>query len=322
MSFIEGDIILDLAGYTLTGTETATILNAGANLIITNSTVTVGHIQTAVNVVDSEADVFAILIGGGVTKIYGGSIDGLVEFDAGEAELTDLLELYGGVYVDVNGATYPANFCLNDYAEDTVTYTGSDSYFQVGTAAPQPTTYAISWTLTGGTTTATAGDFEENDTIVFTAESGKTLSFVSINGTEISDTSVYGASSYTYTVGTAAATLVVTFTGSSYPTYIDPTDAEQTAKYTSWATYAGVDVATAEVNEDAYLLNCLVSEVDEAKAAFKFTSITPTVSGATCTTTESFKGRSYNGTVTITGYSDVGCTVENAAGPFFKATLD
>ena len=218
-----------------------------------------------------------------------------------------------------------------DGVEDSSEYGASSYTYTVGTAdavlvvtftEPAPTTYAVTWTLTGGTTTATAGDFEENDTIVFTAESGKTLSFGSINGTEVSDTSVYGASSYTYTVGTAAATLVVTFTGSSYPTYIDPTDAEQTAKYTSWATYAGVDVATAEVNEDAYLLNCLVSEVDEAKAAFKFTSITPTVSGATCTTTESFKGRSYNGTVTITGYSDVGCTVENAAGPFFKATLD
>ena len=76
---------------------------------------------------------------------------------------------------------------------------------------PQPTTYEVTWTLTGGSASATSGEtFEENDEIVFTADIGKKLSYLSIDGVE--DSSEYGASSYTYTVGTADAVLVVTFT--------------------------------------------------------------------------------------------------------------
>ena len=187
----------------------------------------------------------------------------------------------------------------------------------------EPTTYAISWTLTGGTTEAAAGDFEENDTIVFTAESGKTLSFVSIDGVE--DSSAYGASSYTYTVGTADAVLVVTFTGSSYPSYID--DSTKQEKYDTWKSdmaAAGVDVGDGAAYEDAYLLNCKPAEVDAAKAAFKFTSISydTTQEKWVVTYTDGYNERKYNGTVTVKQYSDVGCKTESSTGTFFRATLD
>lgn len=132
LTFSEGDIILDLAGCTLTGTTTATIVNGGANLIITNSTEEVGHILAA------EDTEYAIIIGGGVTKIYGGSIDAAIDFDTEEETLTNLLELYGGFYLDSNSATTVEGFYLNAYAKDTVYYTGSDSYFQVGGEEPEP----------------------------------------------------------------------------------------------------------------------------------------------------------------------------------------
>ena len=112
--------------------------------------------------------------------------------------------------------------------------------------------------------------------------------------------------------------------GSDYPSYIDPTDTEETAKYTAWATYAEVsDVATGEVNEEAYLLNCKPSEVAAAKAAFKFTSISydSTQSKWVTPTTTSYNNRDYNGEIVVKQYSDVGCTTESSTGTFFKAVL-
>ena len=256
------------------------------------------------------------LTGGTTTASAGGFEENeTIEFTADSGKTLSFVSINGTEISDTS--VYGAN-------SYTYTVGTADAVLVVTFTEPATPTYAISWTLTGGTTTETAGDFEENDTIVFTADSGKTLSFVSINGTEISDTSVYGASSYTYTVGTAAATLVVTFTGSSYPTYIDPTDAEETAKYTAWATYAEVsDVATGEANEEAYLLNCKPSEVAAAKAAFKFTSISydSTQSKWVTTTTTSYNNRDYNGEVVVKQYSDVGCTTESSTGTFFKAVL-
>ena len=257
------------------------------------------------------------LTGGTTTASEGGFEENdTIEFTADSGKTLSFVSINGTEILDTSV-----------YGDTSYTYTvgTADAVLVVTFTTPAPTTYEVTWTLTGGTTTATSGgDFEENDTIVFTAESGKTLSFVSIDGTEISDTSVYGASSYTYTVGTADAVLVVTFTGSSYPSYIDPTDTEETAKYTAWATYAEVsDVATGEVNEEAYLLNCKPSEVAAAKAAFKFTSISydSTQSKWVTPTTTSYNNRDYNGEVVVKQYSDVGCTTESSTGTFFKAVL-
>ena len=254
---------------------------------------------------------------------------GTTEATAGDFEENDTI-----VFTAETGKTLSFVSINGTEIADTSVYGASSYTYTVGTAAaalvvtfttPATPTYAISWTLTGGTTEATAGDFEENDTIVFTAETGKTLSFVSINGTEIADTTVYGASSYTYTVGTAAATLVVTFTGSSYPSYID--DATKQGKYDTWKaamTAAGVDVGDGEAYEDAYLLNCKPADVAAEKAAFKFTSIsydTTQSKWVTTTTTQNTNGANYNGTVVVKQYSDVGCETESSTGTFFKAFL-
>ena len=120
-------------------------------------------------------------------------------------------------------------------------------------------------------------------------------------------------------------TAAVKSSGGSYPSYID--DPTKQAKYDTWKSdmaAAGVDVGDGAACEDAYLLNCKPTEVEAAKAAFKFTSISydTTESKWVTTTTTGYNERTYNGTVTVIGYSDVGCTVQNAAGPFFKATLD
>ena len=111
---------------------------------------------------------------------------------------------------------------------------------------------------------------------------------------------------------------------SSYPSYID--DPTKEGKYDTWKdamTAAGVEVGDGEAYEEAYLLNCKPTEVTAEKAAFKFTKIA--FEGGvwvTETTTKNTSGADYNGTVTVTRYSDVGCQTPDTAGTFFKATLD
>lgn len=112
----------------------------------------------------------------------------------------------------------------------------------------------------------------------------------------------------------------------TYPSYIGE-DTNKKAKYNEWATYAEIsssDFPDSEgTNKDAYLLNCKPSEVEAAKAAFKFTGISydATEEKWVTTTTTGYNEREYNGTVTVKQYSDVGCTTESETGTFFKAVL-
>ena len=132
IALTDGTVTIDLAGKTITGDGLAAILNGGANLIITNSTVEIGHI-----VKPTDPDTFAILIGGGTTSIYGGWVDGMIEFDTSDLP-QDLLFLYGGYYNDAN-TTDPAAFYRNDCARDVVSYVGDPAhYFQVGSDTPEP----------------------------------------------------------------------------------------------------------------------------------------------------------------------------------------
>ena len=402
IALTEGTVTIDLAGKTITGDDTAAIINAGADLIITNSTVEIGRIV-------NPADALAILIGGGTTSVYGGWIDGQIDFDT-EETYTDLLFLYGGNYVDIASATTIEAFYLKDYAKDDVSYVGDPAYyFQVGGSTPEPPaptqinvptaasnlvydgteqtgvaagtgytlggTYAatnageyeatatpdtgyawsdgtthttnISWSIAKATVTATVSltvteaTYDSTKTTV-TDYTTPSLNFglgapALVENTDYtvgwSATEVSGAGTFTYTVSPVAesnytfteASVTLTITaGSSYPSYIDPTDTEETAKYTAWATYAEVsDVATGEVNKEAYLLNCKPSEVAAAKAAFKFTSISydSTQSKWVTPTTTSYNNRDYNGEVVVKQYSDVGCTTESSTGTFFKAVL-
>lgn len=113
--------------------------------------------------------------------------------------------------------------------------------------------------------------------------------------------------------------------GKTYPSYVD--DAEEKTKYDTWAAYAEISAAdfpdATGSNKDAYLLNCKPSEVADAKAAFKFTSISydTTQSKWVTATTTSYNERGYNGEVVVKQYSDVGCKTESPTGTFFKAFL-
>ena len=394
LTFDKGYIILDLAGKTITGVDQTAILNSGATLIITNSTVEIGHV-----VAPAGEDVYAILVGdNSSTQIYGGRVDGQIEKDA-EAEMSTLVELYGGYYLDANAVGVVTSFYLSDSAKNAVTYDGND-YFQVGESElpPAPTTYELRIpAVTGASATVTdkdtgdeiadltaiedgtvvtvtweaddgykitAGDTEEitmDDNQTATAPTVVAITYATLTITPVAnctivvsnateevatgatfdvadavELTVYRTPAEGYELDNCAATETITMdqdqtvtaavkqSGGDYPSYIDPTDTEETAKYTAWATYAEVsDVATGEVNKEAYLLNCKPSEVAAAKAAFKFTSISydSTQSKWVTPTTTSYNNRDYNGEVVVKQYSDVGCTTESSTGTFFKAVL-
>lgn len=73
-------------------------------------------------------------------------------------------------------------------------------------------TFSVNWYVTDGTTSSVPGGYVAGDTIRFdTDDASKSLQFVSVNGVEISDTSVYGQSFYEYVVQEEDVFLQVTF---------------------------------------------------------------------------------------------------------------
>ena len=94
--------------------------------------------------------------------------------------------------------------------------------------------------------------------------------------------------------------------------------------YAGHDTRSGVKVSNGPVRRNQIAEDKLASARMRAKAAFKITSISYDTTQAkwVVTYTDGYNERKYNGTVTVTGYSDVGCKTESATGTFFKATLD
>ena len=131
---------------------------------------------------------------------------------------------------------------------------------------------------------------------------------------------------YAGSTGTATFKVYKAAGGKTYPSYI--TDATAQGKYDAWATANNISASdfpdTGNAYQDAYLLNCApdAAVVAAEKAAFKFTKIA--FEGGvwvTETTNKNTSGADYNGTVTVTRYSDVGCTTASETGNFFKAEL-
>ena len=392
-------IIIDLAGKTLTGDSDAAIHTGCADIIITNSTVEIGHVVAPD--FDSDKSGVAVVCDGAATlTVTAGIFDGAIVPDAQGV----VIVVTGGKFYDNEYAEDPTGEFYLAGSVDTTTYTISDAdedyYFTVSSSVepPAPTTYELripavtgaSATVTDKATSSviadltaiedgtvvtvtwtpesgykiTAGDTEEitmDDNQTATAPTVVAITYATLTITPVAnctiivsnataevatgatfdvddavELTVYRTPAEGYELDNCAATETITMdqdqtvtaavkqSGGSYPTYIDPTDAEETAKYTNWATYAEVsDVATGEVNEEAYLLNCKPSEVAAAKAAFKFTSISydSTQSKWVTPTTTSYNNRDYNGEVVVKQYSDVGCTTESSTGTFFKAVL-
>lgn len=131
---VAGNITIDLAGKDITGTEYG-INNSAANLIITNSTSTIGHVT---------GNVGAVYIAGGHTSIYGGIFDKNVAYDTEEEHA---LVLFGGQYLNCPDDPQDTSFYLSDYVDTSVSATAiEDNYFQVGEGGDQPTTLTLTIT--------------------------------------------------------------------------------------------------------------------------------------------------------------------------------
>lgn len=245
---------------------------------------------------------------------------------------------YNGVDLTDTGFTYDSE---SGTISRTLTVTTDTEVAVPGAVAQQLGTYTVTVTPTANATYAAA--YKSDDSAiepvedVLTVTVGQTIVITATpaEGYEYAETPTDWTAGQDGEItievseaGTVAIPAPTEKGGKTYPSYI-PDDATEKGKYDTWKdamTAAGVDVGDGEAYEDAYLLNCKPAEVTAEAAAFKFTSIsydTTQSKWITTTTTKNTKGADYNGTVTVTGYSDVGCTVgnETEAGPFFKASL-
>jgi hypothetical protein len=132
-------IIIDLAGKTLTGDSDAAIHTGCADIIITNSTVEVGH------VVAPEGGVAVVLEADAVLAVYAGIFDGEIADDSGE---TAVLTIYGGSFYDAAHVDDPTNdFYLKSFvAEGSTISEPVSGYFTVSGAeppAPTPTSVEV-----------------------------------------------------------------------------------------------------------------------------------------------------------------------------------
>ena len=106
----------------------------------------------------------------------------------------------------------------------------------------------------------------------------------------------------------------------AYPSYIPTTDEALKGKWDTWSAGKSFDNAEAKVVEEAFLLNCALDKVDEAKAAFKCTAIT--VDGEGNVTVDA--DGDYNGYVAIQGkveLTDAEWHAKAEGDKFFQAIL-
>ena len=170
-----GTVIIDLAGQTITGDYdddadyTATIINFGANLIITNSTSQAGSVVGADFGGGDYGD--SLLIITGDTTIYGGKFENFVDVDNNYA---DDFVIYGGSFAD-NGDSTGFDFEDNvasgyeaAYANDYWTVSLPAEFEITLPAAPTHTTWSVTVNdspVSGVNNVYTAGD---GDTLVAT----------------------------------------------------------------------------------------------------------------------------------------------------------
>ena len=246
--------------------------------------------------------------------------------DADEQEISDLTAIAEGTVVTVTWAP-STGYKITAGETEEITMDANKT-------AKEPTVVAITY----ATLTITQ---VENCTIVVSNATEEVASGATFDVDDETQLTVYRTPANGYKLSSGyAATETITMNANVtvtavveedseepvYPSYIDGGDAVAKDKYDTWKSYvegASETVGDGEALADAYLLNCKPSEVEAAKAAFKFTSISydSTQSKWVTPTTTSYNEREYNGTVTVKQYSDVGCTTESSTGTFFKAVL-
>ena len=145
-----GSLIIDLAGHTLAGTCTgeeqegqlfsyATIVNAGCDLVITNSTVEIGSVVGPDYGGDEYGDSLCTL--GGTTTIFGGKFENAVDVENEHAQQFTLV--INGGYFKANGSVAGENFNLASYVDPLVYQPADDNGYVVVSEIPAANTYNV-----------------------------------------------------------------------------------------------------------------------------------------------------------------------------------
>ena len=201
----EKEVTIDLNGQTITGAAGQPVFTIEAgSLIVTNSVAAVGAVTAG-----TEGQV--LVMGGGLTKIYGGKFTG--GFEADGAELIESLELYGGLYKDE--LTWATKEDLEEVAKADVTGPDENGYYTVGgETPPEPTTFTVTFSYTvPGAESATESSVDVEDGTLLSTLTWPTLPSVS-GYTAAWPTYAEGASvteDVTYTATYSANTYKVTF---------------------------------------------------------------------------------------------------------------
>ena len=279
----------------------------------------------ALTVTVAEHATATVALNGGTAEAYSAAID----VGAGTNVPVAATPASGYTYT---GVTLGTGWTLDNGAA-VYTIAAMSEAVTLAVPAPAEVTYAITYTGAANATVVTVpadtSALTAGTTVTFTATPDSNYTYTGVTLGDWTLDSNTGAITYTLTVAGAEAVTVpdaVSAGGKTYPSYISG-DTEK-GKYDTWAENAEISAAdfpdAAGANEEAYLLNCAPADVAAAKAAFKFTKIEQNASGEweTTTTTSYANGYgTYNGTVSVTRYSDPACTTASESGQFFKATL-
>ena len=353
LTFSEGNIILDLAGFDIQGGADAdySLINAGANLIITNS-----GAEASIKMPLNQSSTIAMYQdAAGFTTVEAGTFEGiiLVNVDYDETFPQTFVLLKGGKFIDPDYAA-ESTFYLAGCVQSglATTYDSETGYVQIGGETPQPTTFAL--TTTGGanaTITTDPADVsaltgETEVTITATAAQDYTYDGVDL-GTDWTYDSQTDAISMTTNISENTTVVVPDAVSEQsqedWPEGQDLIDAEgkaagdlfpgitnalATADAKAVATWAEANnvayAAKGSILPEAFLLNCANTQaaIDEAAANFKVTAIT--VVGDTVTITPADGADYGNGKVVIEGtatLSPISWHEKTDGDHFFRATL-
>lgn len=354
IKFTSGYVVLDLAGYNIQGTDEQafSVVCDGAHMIVTNSVPATGAVKRPVENEDA-AGAMQVKGDDGAAAVYVAKFDDIISVKPIDAEKTAIFAIYSGTFIDAEAGNDPDAFAYNMYVKNGATVTSlGNNYFQVGAAAPQPTTFAL--TTTGGANATITTDpanvsalTEATEvTITATPNTDYTYTGVTIDGWTLD--SETGAISKTLTVSedteVAVPDAVSEQSQEDWPEGQDLIDAEGKAAgdlftgitnalatadakaVATWAKANNVEYAAkGSILPEAFLLNCANTQaaIDEAAANFKITAIT--VAGDTVTIKPADGADYGNGKVVIEGATSLASPIswhEKTTGDhFFRATL-
>ena len=356
LNFTEGYIILDLAGCDIQGNGSDfSIGNSGATLVITNSGAEASILIPADNGAGTEGT-GPLFAAGGFTTIQAGTFEGII------LTLADDDTTFAEDFVGITGGKFlypgyddedPTSFYLYSCVAQGLDLTQDGDYVQVGTAAPQPTTFAL--TTTGGanaTVTTSPANVsaltEETEvTITSTADQDYTYDGVDLTGTDWTYDSQTDAISMTTNISENTTVVVPDAVseqssedwpegqdlddvagkaaGDQFPGITNALATADAKAVATWAEAKGVAYADkGGILPEAFLLDCANTQaaIDEAAANFKVTAIT--VVGDTVTITPADGADYGNGKVVIEGtatLSPISWHEKTDGDHFFRATL-